>query len=429
MEKLSKMEYTEWLSQRAIDPYKYTYTKDGNAYVPAQVEKKSASGKIIVPARSAYEIKIQTYTKIDDQTEAWNEREENFTKLFEEIKTAKEALKAAVTDFESSKRNSEDGQTGSPATIRDVVLQNKKVKELERAISKNRSNKRWIENRFNPSVNFIDLQDKSEKRSIELMLGFDTVTILKQAVFNEADFFEPIENESSSNENSNNSNSENNNNNSENNNNSNSENNNNNQQGGQRKLYELGVITDDTVLGLHWPIEIQVGPTRYFTAYQAILGEMANAMKDSILFESILGTRSKRTLHLLTKDLTADKVNMEIVQKVIDSLLKRDDFRELLLSTNLQNLVYAEEDEPIFGVALNKEDPNIQNPKRWRGANLWGKALQEARTTLREKTVTKDTEDLKEEDDPLMNSVITEAQQQAEKRGAIISHRRFHKSH
>jgi predicted NAD-dependent protein-ADP-ribosyltransferase YbiA (DUF1768 family) len=177
-------------------------------------------------------------------------------------------------------------------------------------------------------------------------------------------------------------------------------------------------------LGIHWPIELQVGPVKYFTAYQAILGELANQGGDKTLFESILGTRSKRTLHLLTKGLTAEKVNPEIVNKVIDVLTKREDFRNLLLKTGTKGLLYAEEDEPLFGVGMDSEDPNLQNTKRWRGENLWGKALEEGRAKLREKTVTSAPEE-GDEVDPVMASVISEAEQQAARRGAIINQRRF----
>jgi hypothetical protein len=73
---------------------------------------------------------------------------------------------------------------------------------------------------------------------------------------------------------------------------------------------------------------------------------------------------------------------------------------------------------------MDSEDPNLQNAKRWRGENLWGKALEEGRARLREKTVTTTPEDVPEED-PLMASVISEAEQQAARRGAIIHQRKF----
>lgn len=401
---IKKMRYLEWLTLHAEHPLKYTYTADGNAYVPEIPPKKDKITKVIKePGRPAYEIKIPMYVKsVAKVKEKWEERQAKFDSLYTDIEIAKTELRKEIEEFQKSKTASEDKQTGNTENIRRVISAGQKVALLERKLIHNRSSERWIEGLFNPSVNVIDLKNKSESRSVDKMLGFTTVYICKRAVFNETQFLEELTDEQI-------------------------------KQGvGQRggtledSVLQYGIITDDTILGIHWPIEIQVGSIKYFTAYQAILGELAQKKGNSALFESILGTRSNRTLHLLTKELTATDVNEEVIKKVVDTLVKRDDFRELLLSTGIQELVYANEEDPIFGIGLHQDDPKIQNAKHWRGENLWGKALEAARTVLREKAVTQNVDDLGlEEEDPLMAAVISEAQQAEARKGAIIAQRRF----
>lgn len=383
------MTFEEWAALHGSNPHEYVFTPEGNAFVPAKEDKKDPKKS---REEQVIELPIYAVKTADEQKELWEARQAKFTKIYRNIEQAKENLRDTLDEFQVSKRG---GDTGSLAKIREVVQFNMRVAQRERELTLNRSRERWFDVLMNPPVNFIDLENKTETRSIEGMYGIPAVFVQKRAAIPNQDFLKEITEEETVSS----------------------------QSGGSNDLEFYG-ITDDTILGIHWPIELQVGPVKYFTAYQAILGELANQGGDKTLFESILGTRSKRTLHLLTKGLTSDKINPEIVAKVIDVLTKREDFRNLLLKTGTKGLIYAEEDEPLFGVGMDSEDPNLQNAKRWRGENLWGKFLEEARTRLREKTVTESTED-NEGDDPVMAAVISEAEQTAARRGAIINQRRF----
>ena len=86
----------------------------------------------------------------------------------------------------------------------------------------------------------------------------------------------------------------------------------------------------------------------------------------------------------------------------------------------------------MFSVGLTEEDPNIQNANQWRGENLWGRALEAARTEFREKNVTSKPEDegiSKADLAPIENTVISKEEQDAAKKAAIINARRFQKHH
>lgn len=388
--KAKKLTFQDWAELRGSNPYEFTFTPEGNAFVPAKEDKKD-------PRRSReeqiIEIPIYTVKTPEEQKVLWETRQAKFTKIYKNIEIAKQNLRDTLEEFQDSK---DSGDTGSLSKIREVVQYAMKVAQRERELTLNRTRERWFDVLENPPVNIIDLENKTETRSIEGMYGIPSVYIEKRVAFPHQDFLKEITEEELTSS----------------------------QSGGGDDLEFYG-ITDDTLLGIHWPIELQVGPVKYFTAYQAILGELANQSGDKVLLESILGTRSKRTLHLLTKNLTAEKINPEIVAKVMDALTKREDFRNLLLKTGTKGLIYAEEDEPLFGVGMDSEDPNLQNAKRWRGENLWGKFLEEARTRLREKTVTQSEDENTGDADPVMAAVITEAEQTAARRGAIINQRRF----
>jgi predicted NAD-dependent protein-ADP-ribosyltransferase YbiA (DUF1768 family) len=388
--KSKKMTFEEWASLHGSNPYDYVFTPEGNAFVPAKEDKKDPKKS---RPEQVIELPLYAVKTAEEQKQLWEARQAKFTKIYQNIETAKENLRITFDEFQDSK---DGGDTGSLAKIREVVQYTMKVAQRERELTLNRSRQRWFEVLVNPPVNFIDLENKTETRSIEGMYGIPVVYVAKRDAIANQGFLKEITEEDTTSS----------------------------QSGGGQEL-EFYAITDDILLGIHWPIELQVGPVKYFTAYQAILGELANQGGDTALFESILGTRSKRTLHLLTKGLTAEKINPEVVAKVIDVLTKREDFRDLLLKTGTKGLLYAEEDEPLFGVGMDSEDPNLQNAKRWRGENLWGKFLEEARTRLREKTVTSSVEDTQEDADPVMAAVISEAEQSAARRGAIINQRRF----
>ena len=390
--KVKKYTFEDWAALRASDPYTFTFTPEGNAFIPAKTAKNPKESR----AEQVIEIPIYTLKSFDEQKDLWQARQDKFTKIYKNIEIAKENLRSAFDEYNDSK---DGGDTGSTEAIHEVVSRAINVAKRERQLTLNRSRERWMEAISNPPVNYIDLENKTETRSMAGILGIDVVYMAKQTAFPYQEFLKEVSEEEAASSNL--------------------------TGGGDGKEVEYNAITDDTILGIHWPIELQVGPVKYFTAYQAILGELANQGGDKTLFESILGTRSKRTLHLLTKGLTVKQVDPEILGKITDVLVKREDFRTLLLGTGTKGLLYAEEDEPLFGIGLDSEDPNLQNAKRWRGENLWGNALEDARARLREKTVTTTLEETPDDEDPLMAAVISEAQQGAARRGAIIHQRRF----
>ena len=56
--------------------------------------------------------------------------------------------------------------------------------------------------------------------------------------------------------------------------------------------------------------------------------------------------------------------------------------KALLLSTKGKILVEASPVDKIWGVGMSHNDPNISNPKKWKGENLLGKVLMNVRRSL-----------------------------------------------
>lgn len=58
------------------------------------------------------------------------------------------------------------------------------------------------------------------------------------------------------------------------------------------------------------------------------------------------------------------------------------ELRKYLLSTENRILVEASPVDPIWGIGLSKDNENCNNPLQWKGLNLLGFALMEARDEL-----------------------------------------------
>ena len=60
------------------------------------------------------------------------------------------------------------------------------------------------------------------------------------------------------------------------------------------------------------------------------------------------------------------------------------DLREFLLGTGDMVLVEASPHDKVWGIGLRREDKEAKDPNKWRGTNLLGFALMEARQRIRE---------------------------------------------
>jgi ribA/ribD-fused uncharacterized protein len=62
---------------------------------------------------------------------------------------------------------------------------------------------------------------------------------------------------------------------------------------------------------------------------------------------------------------------------------QHEDLRAFLLATDERVLVEASPRDAVWGIGLGASNPDARIPERWRGRNLLGFALMEARSRLR----------------------------------------------
>ncbi|MFI7019623.1 NADAR family protein [Streptomyces sp. NPDC050164] len=73
-----------------------------------------------------------------------------------------------------------------------------------------------------------------------------------------------------------------------------------------------------------------------------------------------------------------------VVEGSVHKFGAHPELREFLLNTGDRVLVEASPEDRVWGIGLAADDEAAADPERWRGANLLGFALMEARERLRE---------------------------------------------
>lgn len=166
-----------------------------------------------------------------------------------------------------------------------------------------------------------------------------------------------------------------------------------------------------------WPVEFTMGPTNYFTAFQAYEAERAKEAGNEALRTKILGTRSGRTIRFLTKKFTAQPKDPKTLWvKIFTAIFTQHaELKERLLATGTDALVYADAAGGNSGIGLAPADSGVVNPAKWTGGNLVGLVLETLRIQFREGTAKEAPAGEAAE------GVITEEEQAAARTGAIIA--------
>ena len=356
-------------------PDLFTYTERGDLKAPAT---KDLPEKIF-PLPS-----YRPATREEIEAD-WEERQEKFDGIYADIEAAKELLRAAHQAYR-------DG-TG---TEREVVIANQAVGAEEAKLVLARSPLRWIDEDYtNPTTNTIDLQNKYEVRK----LGFPVYVAKRFGLDLEAQvrILDEAEEAAAAAI-----------------------------RAGQVAPADVPhLVKKDSVLGLIYPKDITVNGTKYYTPYMAIFGEIAKQTANQELLASLLGTRSVRTVRNLVKDFTIEQIPEDVLERVTDAAATEfPNFREALLKTGDKTIAYASNLDNIFSTGLDETYPDVQWKERWTGMNLWGKALETARTRFRERGVSGAEVAAAPPAGQQGGSVVTEEQQNARKIAAIIAARR-----
>lgn len=162
--------------------------------------------------------------------------------------------------------------------------------------------------------------------------------------------------------------------------------------------------------------------TRYSSPIQAYEVERAKELGDSTLAESLLKTRSPRTIRLMTRKTKGHPKDAKgLWVKIYTAIYEQYPIlKAKLLNTGSDTLVFADVREGPSGIGLSDKDSAALDPAKWKGENAVGLAQETVRTRMREGAVDEAAAAV----NPAVGGSITEEQQERAKVGAIINARR-----
>lgn len=166
---------------------------------------------------------------------------------------------------------------------------------------------------------------------------------------------------------------------------------------------------------------------RFSSAIQAYEYERAKELGNAPLAESLLKTRSPRTIRLLTRKVEGHPADVRgLWMKIYTAIYEQHpNLKARLLATGSDTLVFADIRQGPSGIGLADKDPAALDPAKWKGENIVGVAQETIRTQMREGTENEAASAAV----PAVAGTITEEQQKGGKIAAIIHARRMARGH
>lgn len=133
----------------------------------------------------------------------------------------------------------------------------------------------------------------------------------------------------------------------------------------------------------------EVDGVRYPTAEHYMMAEKARLFSDHGRLAAILDAASPGAAKAIGRGVegfdgeTWNELRFDIVARCSEAkFASSDDLRTYIVSTTNRVLVEASPRDTIWGVGMDRNDPNIERPSAWKGLNLLGFALMAARSRL-----------------------------------------------
>jgi ribA/ribD-fused uncharacterized protein len=138
-----------------------------------------------------------------------------------------------------------------------------------------------------------------------------------------------------------------------------------------------------------WPCAFTVDSVTYTSAEHWMMAQKARLFEDEESLQAVLSARTPaeaKALGRLVRDFDEavwGAARFEIVVEGNVHKFGQDPvLRDYLLGTARRVLVEASPLDRVWGIGLGAGDPLAQDPRRWRGRNVLGFALMEARARL-----------------------------------------------
>jgi len=139
-----------------------------------------------------------------------------------------------------------------------------------------------------------------------------------------------------------------------------------------------------------WPSPFEADGVRYATAEHWMMAEKARLFGDAEAERAALAARTPaeakkagRLVRGFDESVWRERRFAIVVTGSVHKFGADEDLRSYLLGTGRRVLVEASPLDRIWGIGLAADDPRATDPDRWRGLNLLGFALMEARERLR----------------------------------------------
>lgn len=157
-------------------------------------------------------------------------------------------------------------------------------------------------------------------------------------------------------------------------------------------LFYGHAVTDqitETCLSQWYPCEFKEDGITYTSAEQYMMAEKAKLFGDEEIRREILNTVDPKKCKALGRKVKNfdkavwDKNKEKIVRHGnAEKFMQNRELRNFLLSTGDKVLAEASPVDRIWGIGLGKNNPDALDPEKWRGQNLLGFALMNARNDI-----------------------------------------------
>lgn len=137
--------------------------------------------------------------------------------------------------------------------------------------------------------------------------------------------------------------------------------------------------------------EFIVDGVKYFTTEQYMMAQKALLFGDKATYAKIMEASHPKQFKALGRKIKPfdDAIWNEHKRKIVvqgnfAKFGQNEELKSFLLNTGNRILVEASPCDKIWGIGMSENDDNIENPHTWKGENLLGFCLMEARDMLAE---------------------------------------------
>lgn len=145
----------------------------------------------------------------------------------------------------------------------------------------------------------------------------------------------------------------------------------------------------ESCLSQWWDQEFRLDGITYSCSEQYMMAEKARLFNDGEMLKKIMETKYPKEMKAYGR--AVQNFNPVIWEENCYEIVKRaskakfsqnPELLEFLFTTGKRILVEASPRDRIWGIGMGKSNPDAENPIKWRGKNLLGFALTQARDEL-----------------------------------------------